>query len=85
MGLVNQVFAADDLEQETRAYALAMAENAPLTIRAAKFAIDEVLRDDADQDRQTMQTLIDAANNSADYIEATRSFLEKRKPVFRGA
>ena len=84
LGLVNRVVATEALEQETRKYAAILAENAPLTIRAAKYCIDELTGGEGNPDRERMQALIDAANNSEDFREATRSFMEKRKPVFRG-
>ena len=84
MGLVNRVFPAETLEEETRAYAAELAENAPLTIRAAKFCIDELMKPEGEEDRAAMQAAIDAASDSEDFKEATRSFMEKRKPVFRG-
>lgn len=83
-GLVNRVIPAEALERETRAYAGELAANAPLTIRAAKFCIDELMRGQGVQDRERMQQLIDAANGSEDFREATRAFREKRPPVFRG-
>lgn len=84
MGLVNRVFAAEDLERETVAYARAVAENAPLSVRAAKVFIDQVGLPHGERDRDRMQALSDACVNSDDFKEATQSFLEKRKPVFRG-
>lgn len=82
MGLVNRLIPTEALERETRAYAQTLAENAPLTIRAAKICIDELMRDSSDIGR--MQALIDEASNSTDFLEATEAFLAKRKPVFRG-
>ncbi len=84
LGLVNRVFPTESLERETLAYATAIAENAPLSIRASKFCIGELLREEASQDRGRMQELIDSSLNSEDFREATRSFMEKRRPVFRG-
>lgn len=84
IGLVNRVFPPEDLERETLAYARAVAENAPLSVKAAKIFIDQVGLPRAKRDTARMQALSDACVNSEDFKEATRSFLEKRKPVFRG-
>jgi enoyl-CoA hydratase len=84
MGLVDRGFAPEDLERETVAYAQAVAGNAPLSVKAAKAFIDQVGLPCGERDTARMQTLSDACVNSEDFKEATRSFLEKRKPVFRG-
>ena len=44
MGLVNRVVPDGDLESYVKTYADAIAENAPLTIRAVKATISEILR-----------------------------------------
>ena len=44
MGIVNEVVARDQLEATVRDYANEIAGNAPLTIKAAKATIDEILK-----------------------------------------
>lgn len=83
-GLVNRVFSGTDLERETVAYATGLAANAPLSIRATKFIVDQLALAEADRDVAAMRELQADAASSEDFKEATRAFLEKRKPTFRG-
>jgi enoyl-CoA hydratase/carnithine racemase len=84
VGLLNYVYAPEDLERETVAYAKAVACNAPLSIRASKFCINQLGLEHSRRDHETMQRMQDEAASSEDFKEATRSFMEKRKPLFRG-
>ena len=84
MGLVNRVVPKAELEPHVHALAAEIAQNAPLTIRAAKATVDAlaVLPLPADADR--LDQMIFACFASDDYAEGRRAFLEKRKPRFEG-
>jgi len=84
IGLINRVFDAEELEAATIAYAETLAANAPLSIRASKFFIAQLGLERAQRDVPRMEAMQREAENSEDFKEATRSFVEKRKPVFRG-
>jgi enoyl-CoA hydratase/carnithine racemase len=84
IGLINRVVAPDALEAETVAYAEQLAINAPLSIRASKFFINQLGLPHEQRDEARMDAMQREAENSEDFQEATRSFLEKRKPVFHG-
>ena len=84
IGLVNRVVGAAALEDAARGMADAIAANAPLTVRAAKAAIGEALKDPADRDIAAVDAMIRACFDSADYAEGRRAFMEKRKPRFAG-
>ncbi len=84
IGLVDRVVPADKLEPETRAFAAAIADNAPLTLRAAKAAIDAVTAEPGSVDFDHIRRLTDACFDSADFAEGRRAFLEKRRPRFQG-
>lgn len=84
MGLVNRVVPAGELESYVRDYARRIAENAPLTIRAAKMTVDELLKDADRRDLDACEAAISACFASQDYVEGRTAFMEKRKPKFRG-
>ena len=84
MGLVNRVVPADKLESYVNDYCAMIAANAPLTVRAAKIAIREALRDELARDLALCKRLVDECFASADYAEGRTAFMEKRKPAFNG-
>lgn len=84
MGLVNRVVADGELEASVKSYTDLIGANAPLTLRAAKFAIGEVLKDESRRDLARVQELVQACFASRDYAEGRRAFMEKRKPRFEG-
>lgn len=84
MGLINRVIDDAAIEAEVRDYAATMAGNAPLTIRAAKAAVDEFERDSSRRDLARVEQLVNACFDSEDYREGRRAFAEKRPPRFEG-
>lgn len=84
-GLVNDVTTAESLEAAVRQICSVMAENAPLTIRASKAALDHLAVRPGAVDMAGVQKLMQACFDSADYAEGRAAFLEKRKPKFEGS
>ncbi len=84
MGLVNFVHERDDIERETVAYAQRIAGNAPLTVRAAKAALNAWERGSREADVRSVAGMVNACFDSEDYKEGRRAFQEKRTPDFQG-
>ena len=84
IGLINRVVDAEELEANTIAYAEVLAANAPMSMRASKYFINQLGLERAQRDEARMDAMQREAEASEDFKEATRSFVEKRKPVFLG-
>ncbi len=84
MGLVNQVTKVENLENLTLNYAKTMTENAPLSLRAAKVIVNELLKDESIRDVDKTRQVVDDCADSEDFKNARRAFMAKEKPVFTG-
>lgn len=84
IGLLAAVHPVESLENEVTDLALTIARNAPMTIRAAKAAIDVVVMGTMDTERERLVGLTDACFASADFAEGRTAFLDKREAKFSG-
>jgi len=84
LGLVSRLCAPEALDGLLAEYALALAENAPLTLMAGKAIAREILKASPDLDMELCASLIRGCFESADYAEGRTAFMQKRKPVFTG-
>jgi enoyl-CoA hydratase len=84
MGFVNRVLPLADFDREVAAYCRMVAENAPLTLAAAKFAIRQTGLDPEVRDLKQAAHMIEICFDSEDYREGRRAFMEKRTPKFTG-
>src|SRR6185295_10274945 len=84
MGLVNRVVPGEKLETYVKDYADTMAANAPLTIKAVKYTVNEAMKDESIRNVKRTAELVEACFASKDFIEGRTAFMEKRKPAFTG-
>jgi len=82
MGLINRVVSRAMLNSYVDDYTTRIAENAPLTIHAAKTVIHELVMPGG-PDEALCQKVVDDCFASEDYQEGRRAFMEKRKPQFK--
>jgi enoyl-CoA hydratase len=62
-----------------------IAGNAPLTIKAVKAVVSEMMKDESKRDLKRADAAVAACFKSRDYEEGRKAFMEKRKPVFTGS
>ena len=84
MGLVNRVVPEGELERYVKDYAETIAANAPLTVKAVKYIVGEIMKDESKRDLARCTELVEQCFASHDFIEGRRAFMEKRKPAFTG-
>ena len=85
IGLVNFMVGSELLEQAVNEYANKIVTNAPLTIRAVKKTVGEVVKDPGQRNPAHIEKMVNDCFLSADYQEGRRAFMEKRKPKFTGS
>ncbi len=84
IGLVNQVVEDEDLNETVYKIARSIADNAPLSTRAMKMAVNGTLQDESARDMAAINAAVLGCFDSADYREGRTAFMEKRKPVWQG-
>ena len=80
----NQVIPKAELASFTRNYALAIAQNAPLTLRSAKANVEQLLRPPEQRDLAMLEKMIVDCFNSQNYQEGIKAFSEKRRSPVPG-
>lgn len=86
IGLVNEVVADAELADEAVALAAAIAENAPLSMRGNKHAIDLLNANPelTEQQETGLVVLRESCFSSEDFREGIRAFGERRRPRWTG-
>jgi len=83
LGLVNHVFAPEDLLEETQKLASKICNNSTVAIKAAIEAVNAGFSHDKDGFATEIQAFGEAFGTE-DFKEGTQAFLNKRKPDFPG-
>ena len=83
-GLVQKLISEDNIDSYVKDYALNIANNAPLTIKAMKQIGIEISKNSDERDLLLCEKLASACFDSEDYKEGRKAFMEKRKPNFQG-
>ncbi len=84
IGLVNRVVPVDELEETVCELADTIASNAPLSVKATKMTVAEVLKDPSARNLEAVEQIVKTCFDSQDYTEGRQAFIEKRKPRFGG-
>ena len=85
IGLVNHVAPRAEVLQRARAIASELAHGPSWAIRWTKLSVNQIVKDRVNHLLEASMALEQVTFETADHREATRSFKEKRKPVFGGA
>jgi len=84
MGIVNRVVPHDALMEETMKLAKQIADKPPLAVRMMKRAVYQAQTSTLRAHLDYISSHMGLLTETEDHREAARSFLEKRRPVFKG-
>ena len=83
-GIVQFIVERDEIDAEVQAYCERIGGNAPLTIKAAKAAVNAYEHGGQAEEIKAVRKLVRDCFDSTDYKEGRTAFAEKRRPKFTG-
>jgi enoyl-CoA hydratase len=84
MGLINRAVPSAELETYVKSMTDMICANAPLTIKAVKYTVGEILKDETKRNVPKTIEMVETCYASHDFTEGRTAFMEKRKPAFTG-
>jgi enoyl-CoA hydratase/carnithine racemase len=84
IGLIEEVFAPEELMPKSMAFARQLAAKAPLALGLAKLVLNACANVDPDTGRQLERLGQSILKKTEDHEEGAKAFVEKRKPKFSG-
>ena len=84
IGLLDEVFAADQLLGKTMEFAQLLSGKAPLALGLAKLVLNACANVDPDTGRHLERLGQSILKKTEDHEEGAKAFVEKRKPKFKG-
>lgn len=82
MGLINEVYGLEDIEDQTRQFAAAICDNSQYSVRAIKQII-RLAQEGQVRDNDESWALVLGAYEGEDYKEGVAAFMAKRSPGFK--
>ncbi len=83
-GLIEEIIPSQDIWSSAFSTAEAIVKNAPLSVKATKFTVDQLMADPELRDMKAVEARSRECFLSEDFKEGQRAFLEKRPANFKG-